>query len=186
MANNVDRTLNLLGYLPEILRNSLEMQTIMSAETPVVQALWEACEYCLDDQFIADATENGIARRETMLGLVANATDTIDERRLRVYAKYNEKIPYTRTTLETLLDSLCGKNAYVLEILTGDFTVKVEVGLTVQSQAEIVAESLERILPYNMVFSVEIMYNTWAHVANMTWGEIEGKTWKQLREDVLV
>ena len=41
---NTARTIDLLGYLPDVLKNTREMQAIMTAETPEIQALWQACE----------------------------------------------------------------------------------------------------------------------------------------------
>ena len=62
--NNI-RTIDLKEYLPDVLKDVQEMRAIMEAETPEVQAIWDACEDCMNDQFISEATENGVARRET-------------------------------------------------------------------------------------------------------------------------
>ena len=66
--NNI-RTIDLKEYLPDVLKDVQEMRAIMEAETPEVQAIWDACEDCMNDQFISEATENGVARREKMLGI---------------------------------------------------------------------------------------------------------------------
>ena len=41
--NNI-RTIDLREYLPEVLKDVQEMRAIMEAETPEVQAIWDACE----------------------------------------------------------------------------------------------------------------------------------------------
>lgn len=56
--NNI-RTIDLKEYLPDVLKDVQEMRAIMEAETPEVQAIWDACEDCMNDQFISEATENG-------------------------------------------------------------------------------------------------------------------------------
>ena len=73
--NNI-RTIDLKEYLPDVLKDVQEMRAIMEAETPEVQAIWDACEDCMNDQFISEATENGVARREKILGITPFATDT--------------------------------------------------------------------------------------------------------------
>ena len=93
---NTARTIDLLGYLPDVLKDTKEMQAIMAAEMPEIQALWQACEDVLNDQFIVEATENGVARREKMLGISPFATDTLDDRKFRILSRYNEQLPYTR------------------------------------------------------------------------------------------
>mgnify|MGYP000787663432 FL=1 len=55
--NNI-RTIDLKEYLPDVLKDVQEMRAIMEAETPEVQAIWDACEDCMNDQFISEATEN--------------------------------------------------------------------------------------------------------------------------------
>lgn len=164
--NNI-RTIDLKEYLPDVLKDVQEMRAIMEAETPEVQAIWDACEDCMNDQFISEATENGVARREKMLGITPFATDTLDDRKLRLLSRYNENIPYTRKSLATLLESLCGAGGYILTITTATFTVNVKVALVVKKQETIISETLERILPYNMVFTVELLYNTWANPAEI-------------------
>lgn len=182
---NPIRTIDLARYLPEALKDVAEMQAIMRAETPEIQAIWEACEACMNDQFIAEATENGIARREKILGITPYATDTLDDRRFRLLTKYSETIPYTRTHIQRLLAFLCGEDGYKIAFVTKDFTVNVKVALTVKKQKESIIELLERILPYNMVFTVELLYNTWSQAKNFTWQNMKALTWFTLKEEVL-
>ncbi len=182
---NTARTINLTDYQPDILKNVTEMRAIMNAETPLIQAVWDACESCMNDQFISEATENGIARREKMLDITPYATDTLADRRFRLLSRYNENTPYTRKNLVNMLETLCGKDGYQLTILTSEFTVKVRVALTVRKQTDSVRELLERILPYNMVFSVELLYNIWQQFKSYTWAETEKFTWTELKEEVL-
>lgn len=183
---NTARTINLTDYQPDILKNVTEMRAIMNAETPLIQAVWDACESCMNDQFISEATENGIARREKMLDINPYATDTLADRRFRLLSRYNENTPYTRKSLVNMLETLCRKDGYQLTILTSEFTVKVRVALTVRKQTDSVRELLERILPYNMVFSVELLYNIWQQFKSYTWAETEKFTWTELKEEVLL
>lgn len=180
--NNI-RTIDLNGYLPDVLKNVAEMRAIMDAETPEIQAIWNACEDCMNDQFISEATENGIARREKMLNITPYATDTLEDRRFRIQTRYNEDIPYTRKALDSMLRSLCGADGYQLSIITQSFTVNVKVKLFAKKQRDSINELLERILPYNMVFTVKLLYNTWEKVRRYSWNEASSFTWRQLKEE---
>lgn len=182
---NTARTVDLLGYLPDVLKDTKEMEAIMQAETPEIQVIWQACEDVMNDQFIAEATENGVARREKMLGISPYATDTLDDRKFRVLSRYNENIPYTRKSLMQQLETLCGEDGYSVEFFTKDFAVKVKVALIAKKQEVAVNEILERILPYNMVFTVTLLYNQWQMLKVDTWGAFASRTWKDLREEVL-
>lgn len=179
-----DRKIDLKAYLPDTLKNIAEMQAIMDTETPEIEKLWQACEDCLNDQFIPTATKNGIARYEKMLGLKPFASDTLEDRRFRLLTRYSESVPYTRRSLASLLDSLCGKDGYTLSFDTAAFTVSVEVALTNKKQVSLISDMLERILPYNMAFTVTVLYNEWAKYQSKTWTDLAAKTWKQIKEEV--
>lgn len=182
---NVGRDIDLKVYLPDVLKDVEELKAIIAAEDPEIEAIWQACEDSMNDQFISEATENGIARREKMLGITPFATDTLDDRRFRLLTRYNENVPYTRKSLENLLASLCGVTGYQLTIVTASFSVSVKVNLAVKKQEDSIKELLERILPYNMVYTVELLYNTWDKVKPRTWNAVSALTWKELKEEVL-
>ena len=182
---NNNRTIDLNGYLPDILKNVVEFKEIMKVENPEVIAIWQACEDLMNDQFITEATENGVARREKMLGIQPFATDTLDDRKFRLLSRYMEDIPYTRRSLESFLSSLCGEGGYKITYKTNDFTVNVRVELTAKRQVDSVEELLERVLPYNLIFTVDLLYNTWNQIKAYTWGELKIKTWGDIKEEVL-
>lgn len=182
---NTVRTVDLAGYLPDVLKDVEEMRAIMDVETPEIRAIWQACEDCMNDQFISEMTSNGITRREKMLKITPPATDTLEDRRFRLLSRYSENIPYTRKSLSVLLASLCGEDGFSLAFSTSDFAVAVKVALTAKKQTDMVRETLDRILPYNMTFTVELLYNTWETVSAHTWGEFGTRTWKELKEEVL-
>ena len=181
--NNL-RTIDLKEYLPGVLKDVAEIRAIMDTETPEIQALWDAVEACMNDQFIQSATEDGIARRESMLGISPYASDTLDDRRFRLQSLYTENVPYTRRSLKNWLETLCGEGGYVLTITTSNFNVDVKVALGVKKQENVIRETLERMLPYNMTFSVSLLYNTWGSAKTKTWGSVKTKTWQNLKEEV--
>ena len=124
--NNL-RTIDLKEYLPGVLKDVAEIRAVMDTETPEIQALWDAAEACMNDQFIQTATEDGIARRESMLGISPYASDTLDDRRFRLQSLYTENVPYTRRSLKNWLETV-NKNGYTgllsQEITASDYYQK--------------------------------------------------------------
>ena len=182
---NLNREIDISSYLPDYLKNVREMDEIMRIESGSVQEEWQACEDCMNDQFVSEATENGISRRERIVGVTPSDGDTLDDRRFRLLARERETGIYTRRSFEKMLTSLCGGNGYQLQISAADFSVSVKVALPTKAQRNSVEELLERILPYNMEFSVGILYNTWGDLTRFTWKELSKNTWKELKEEVL-
>lgn len=173
------------SYYPDILKEVREFQALAVAENPEMELIYTAIEDVMDEQFISTAKDYGVARLEKIVGITSKATDTLEERKFKVLAKYNEDVPYTVPKLNELLTTLCGTDGYILEINNGAFTLKVKVALTSKKNKYAVSELVERVVPMNMVLSVELMYNQWQTVEGLTWGDVENMTWEGLREEVI-
>lgn len=182
---NTARSIDLAGYLPRVLENVLEFREIAKVETQVIKEIWDALEACMNDQFILEATEYGIARREGMLNITPFASDTLEDRRFRLLTRYNESRPYTRKWLDETLAMLCGADGYRIVYNTGEFNVHVKVALTAKKQENTVSELMERILPYNMMYTVTLLYNKWVMFEPYTWDGMAALTWMAAREEVL-
>lgn len=172
-------------YYPDILKEVREFQALAISENPEMQLVYNAIEDVLDEQFISTSKNYGVARLEKIVGITSKATDTLEERRFRLLAKFNEDVPYTVPKLNELLTTLCGTDGYALEINNGAFSLKVKVALTSKKNKEAVSELLERVTPMNMLLNVELMYNQWHMVTGITWGSASGTTWNELREEAL-
>lgn len=173
------------SYYPDILKEVREFQALAVAENPEMELIYSAINDVMDEQFISTAKTYGVARLEKIVGVTSKATDTLEERKFKVLAKYNEDVPYTVPKLNELLTTLCGTDGYTLEINNGEFTLKVKVALTSKKNKDAVSEQVERIVPVNMIISVELMYNQWQTVVGLTWGSASAFTWNEIREEAV-
>lgn len=114
------------------------------------------------------------------------ATDTLEERKFNLIAKYNEDLPYTVKKLNELLSILCGEKGYHLEINNSEFKLTVKVELTSKKSKEAVDELLERVTPANMILSVTLMYNQHKTVKMLTNAELRKYTHNGIREEALI
>lgn len=174
----------LIQYLPQFMQDYLEMQKIMEAEQPEVDLAWDSVENALADQFILDATEYGVSRWETMLGIFPKDTDTLDERKFRILAKQNQELPYTLRKLEQVLTILCGKDGFFIEVTYAQYHVLVKLALTNEKNRQEVTNILQKMLPANMTQAVQIMYNTHRMLAPFTHGQLSAYTHEQLEREV--
>ncbi|WP_339212905.1 putative phage tail protein [Solibacillus sp. FSL W8-0372] len=181
MAREVD----FLSYLPQIFKEIEEIQAVAHVETPILNGLWQKIEDILNDQFIVTATDSGLSRLEKMLKLNVPATDTIETRRFRLLSRYQEQAPYTNKVLKQLLDSLLGEGKYYYERNVAEKWLKVKLELTVKGQFEAVELMLERIIPQNMILTVELRYNQYSKLAQYTHAQLATFTHQQLREEVI-
>lgn len=176
---------NLIDYLPEILKEVRELKAIVEAEQPEAVDLWTALENALNDQFINDATENGVIRLEKILKIIPKATDTLDFRKFRILARFNEQLPYTFRTLEQQLVTLCGANGFILTLNNAAYTLTVRVEMSAKKKFDEVGALLNRTVPANMIIDLSLLYNQHSTLANFTHSQLSAYTHDQLRNEVI-
>lgn len=177
-------TRSLMSYLPYVLRDYTEIQAILVGQQPELDQVWEAAESLLENQFIVSAEGLGLGRWEKILGITPKGTDSLEDRRFRILARWNEELPYTIKQLRAILETLCGAGNYTAE-MDGAYTLSVKVGLAAKSSFADVQAMLERITPQNLVLALSQLYNTWNEAKRFTWNRAKTMTWKIMREEVL-
>ncbi len=182
----MDREINILNYLPEFLWEFREFKELAAAENPELLSLWGILEDVLKDQFVGDSTENGIKRWETILKVFPKGSDTLDVRKFRILARLNEKLPYTKRTLERQLAVLCGEEGYSVNLKNDKYTLVVRVELTAKEKFNEVNSLLRRIVPANLLIDLSLLYNTHAILSRFTNGQLAAYTHEQLRSEVLI
>lgn len=181
MARQVD----IINYLPPILKEYKELISIAAAENPEINLLWTTLENVMNDQFVDKLTDNGAKRWEKILTIVPKGTDTLDFRRFRIKTRLNEKLPYTYRVLEQQLITLCGEDGYSLELQNNEYTLKVRIDLIAKSKFNDVNDLLSRIVPANIVIDLSLLYNSYFTLAQFTHAQLSAYTHDQLRNEVL-
>ncbi len=181
----MDREINLIDYLPGVLREVKEFKALATVENPEAIKLWEELENVLDDQFVNESTLNGVKRWESILGIKALDTDTLSDRKFRILSRLNEQLPYTYKNLDAQLALLCGTDGYKIVMDNNTYALTVKVLLTVKKKFSEVESLLERVVPCNIVISLILMYNQHSTLSQFTHDQLSQFTHSQLREEVL-
>ncbi len=179
------RHINITKYLPAVTDKSTDMQAIMASENVVLQELWDTLCDIFQNQFIVTMTDYGLKQWEAIFGLVPKAADTLDDRRLAIYAKLRGQRPYTDKKLEEILDKMCGTGGYLINRDYANYKLIVKINLGVKSQRDAVAEMLEEMVPKNLLLTITLNYNRHIDLQRFTHGTMKQWTHKSLREDVL-
>lgn len=181
----MDREIDILNYLPNVIKEFREFKALAIAENPELIALWEVLENVMNDQFVNDSTENGVKRWESILKIVPRGTDSLDIRKFRILTRLNEQLPYTMTTLENQLLTLCGADGYSVELENENYTLIVKVNLIAKGKFNEVDALLNRTVPANIVIDLRLLYNQHSTLKQFTHGQLKAFTHKQLRNEVL-
>jgi len=174
----------LIDYLPNFMQEYREIGVIMETEQFEIDRLWMHTENAFADQFILEATENGVKRWESILGISPKDTDTLDVRKFRILTRLNQELPYTLRKLEQALTSLCGNNMFSIELDSAKYHIEVKLGLVNESGYQDVVDVLMKMIPANMTQHVQIMYNSNAVIGKMTHAQLAAYTHKQLKSEV--
>ncbi|MDF2592917.1 MAG: hypothetical protein K0S75_2383 [Clostridia bacterium] len=179
------KEVNLIDYLPDILKEIREFKAINTAENPELLFLWDAIEDTLNDQFVDYATENGVKRWESILKILPKGTETLDVRKFRIISRLNEQLPYTYEKLKMQLETLCGDNGYSLVLLNNEYKLIVRVELSVRGKFDEVESLLNRTVPANIVIDLSLMYNQHSTLSKYTNTQLSNSTHYQLRNEVI-
>lgn len=127
-----------------------EIKAIMKAENPEFDQAWLDIQIPLADAFIMDCDEYGIKKYETLVGVVPNPEDTLDERKARVLVYWNNFIPYTYRVLIRKLNNLCGIGNYEISGDLRNYELFLNINLMFSGQMQSLEHLIIQTVPMNM------------------------------------
>lgn len=177
---------DIIRYIPPALHDVKEVQNICNSISKELLKLNDRMNTTYNNQFVDTMDSETCKRWEEIIGLSHDTTYTLQEQRHRIKTVIIEQLPYTKKTIENILKSICGEDGYSLSVDYKKFTIYIELALENKRAFDDVYNSLERILPANMVFNIIVMYNTNKVLSQFTHKQLEKYTYNQVRNEVLI
>ena len=165
--------------LPNALVGIPDLEQLYEAADRQVEKLYEDLDQLDEDVFIDNMSETRVKRWETMLGLTPKETDTLQERRFAVHSRVVDKLPYSYRVILSDLKAL--DTDATLEIDYTNMKATISVDLSSQSMVADIQDMLEKKLPLNMIYVVEVLYRNWGDFSAYKWGDLLGYTWDEMR-----
>lgn len=175
----------MIEYLPEWLREFREIKILCDKYQEQAEALWRAVESVWNNNFLETLDEYGCERWEHMLKIKNKDSYSLDDRRNNIAGRLAEQRPYTLKKLCQMLDAMCGKGGYVINLCPDKYLLTIKVMLTSKNMLDDVKRLLDRVVPANIVTDADLMYNVYKFLKPYTYGELKDYTCRQLREDVM-
>lgn len=153
------RNIDLGRYLPPVTADILEFQEIVTAENPEFRFLAVYLQQILGDNFLTDASVNGIRHYEVMLGITPQPDATLEERRREIQIRWMQQIPYTLPRLKEMLNGWVGEEYYTVDT-SGfkDYQIGVEIREQKIAFLRFLKKELRNIIPANLVFEFSARY----------------------------
>lgn len=143
---------NLIEWLPDALKDFYEFIKKFEAENPEFDFIYDIWCKWRENLFPRTADNDGLMRFEDLLDIRPLPGDTIEDRRFRVIAKLNSRLPYTEIRLRQILAAILGWDDFELQIV--GLELFLWISLKSQSQIRTLVDLLLEIVPENMLFRV--------------------------------
>ena len=139
-------------WIPKI-REIDEFKKLADSEQSEVDLLKQKVKQFPKEIVVNSATNVGLSRYESMLGLHKMATT--DLRRTNILQNLNNSLPFTMHYLKNLLDSVIGEGDYWLTI--EKYHLELGIIATKEELLEMLREDLRKKVPANISTSVKVL-----------------------------
>lgn len=150
------REVDLVSYLPSFMQSYIEPVAAFEAENPEFDLIWMETDKVLKNRFISTADEYGISRFEKILNIFPSTEETLEERRAKVFARWNERLPYTLSRLRKVLEAIVGESGFRID---SSRLAEYWLGVTLVNQGDrtyhMVEELLMRWIPVNLLLFMQ-------------------------------
>ena len=138
----------LIDWLDDELKDYVEFQAFLNAVDPEIDRIYQAVRQLQLNLNPNTADRDGISYFEEAYSIKPGKNDSLEERRYRVLAKLNARLPYTEVSVKRFLNELLGEGKYQLSIKNQELVVTL-LSENV-NKAKIVYELLNEIVPMNI------------------------------------
>lgn len=181
----MNKLIDISEYFPKTVKDMKKFIKISESENPEFNNIWLETEHLLSNQFINTLTEYGIQRWETILKIAPKENDTLENRRIKILLNLFEKLPYTITVLKEMLEDICGKDGYTINLLHNKYLLIVKICLEKKYYYGEVDNLLKKVVPSNMIIDFDLLYNTHNTVGLYTHKYLNKFSHKELKDEVL-
>lgn len=150
----LNRTVAIENYWARVVRDTTEFQQIALAENPEFNRLLGCIHRILQDAFINDATEYGVGRWESILGLHPSPTSTREQRKIAILTFLSVRRPYTMRVLEDMLTAAIGEGNFKMNLVNDTQTLHVAVNAG--TNVDDVYYLIQRVVPQNLDLKLEV------------------------------
>lgn len=145
------REVKIEEYWPLIVKGTAEFGQIAAALNPEFNKLAECIYRVLNESFIQDASEYGVSRWESILGITPAAGATLDDRKAAILTYMNIKLPYTWRVLKQMLVPILGdEDKFVMEYVNDEGKLVLHTDRLDDAMLATVDDMLSRVLPQNI------------------------------------
>lgn len=150
----------LIDYYPPVIQRILEFIELTDAQQPLVGRLWDAVSFAYDNQFIDDATDEGLKGWEKDYDITPLKTDTMTARRQRLKAMWVPSPRYTYEWLVRWLQVACDDESIIPPEVV-DYTIRPYI--PIKADYKTIIKDLRKYAPSNMLIKPIMRFEPLVH-----------------------
>ena len=139
-----------LDYLPDIFQDTLEFRRFGQWVWLTVVNVREGIAAVTDEAIPQTASEEGISRFESMLGLPDGSGDSLEKRRFRVLMALAGTPPFSMGWLRQRLESTFGKDGFLAEDSPEEHWLRVGISASSNEDLNTLWNELRQRIPANL------------------------------------
>lgn len=164
-----------IDYFPLVLSEVYEIQLISRIFDKRLSDFEGNKEKLKNELYLSTAAGVGLEIWERVLGL--SVTDTnVEVRRFKI----RSKLLGDNTSLRTKLNALLGEDKYKITVYPEECHILFSLELSAQNLKSAVVELLEKVLPVNLTYEVNLAYNKHIDLRPYTHDKLKKYTHKEL------
>lgn len=148
----MSKELSVLDWADDVLKDYVEYEEIAAAEDPQFKKLYEFIAEWNNNIYPKTANEKGISLFEQLLNITPLPNEDLEDRRYRVIAKLNAKLPYTEIQLRRILGGILGYDGFTLTVK--DLILTLSLAERNNNKIQIIFELLKEIVPVNILIVI--------------------------------
>lgn len=185
LGSNTDYIPSCIEYIPSVYADIEEFKALAKAYDIECKLLMNDFDKVANNYFLDTLDEYGCSRWEKFLRLDMSSNYSLEDRRFIIKLKLIGYRPYTYLRLKELLNDMCGSDGYMLNFNPASKHLVCKVDLGVKFQQRAIDLMLENMLPLDITFNTELLYNTHEILSQFTHQYMSGLTHQQLKEEVV-
>lgn len=145
--------MTLKQYMPAYYDGVREMNELLNIEDSLFSRYLTEFDKVKANQFIMTADLDGIEIYERILGVTATTGESLDFRRSRALNRWVDIVPYTHNALYSKIARLQGNENFQIVYDQQRYKITVITSLTIFGQVEELINTLDYMLPANLIKS---------------------------------
>lgn len=130
------------------------MRELLAAELPEFQGLSNTSDGLINEVFILTATETGIGKFESMMGIVPALGESLESRRSAVLTRWYDSTPYTVRALRNRIIAIQGNDRVDVGMDTETaYKLNITTRLEMRGQVDDLGYIIQSMIPCNLIIN---------------------------------